>query len=328
MSDDPPVSPSTAASEGVGIEEARAFLADHFGGNVTAVEALRPGGWSSAYGFVGDSVGYVIRFSAHVDDFHRDRLARLYVGPELPIPVVTEIGDAFGNSFAISERLSGTPIDDVEGRQMRDLLPSLFAALDAMRRADVSGTTGYGGWGDDRNAPFPGWDAALLSVSEDLPGSRGGGWRSRLEQSSVGAAMFDEACATLEELARSAPKDRHLIHSDLMNYNVLVSGPNLTGVIDWGCAMYGDFLYDLAWLVFWWPWRPAWRGIDILAEAKRHFDEIGLVIPQFDERLRLCLIHIGLSNLAYVAFIGRWDQAQEVSERTLLFSRGSISGSL
>lgn len=318
----------TSLAEGVGIEAARAFLADRFGGDASNIEALRPGGWSSAYGFMRDHAGYVIRFSAHIDDFQRDRLARRYVTPELPIPVVTEIGDAFSNSYAISERVPGTPIDDVNSRQMRELLPSLFAALDAMRLADVSGTSGYGSWGADTKAHFPSWEAALVSVAEDPPGSRGGGWRSRLERSTVGATMFDEAYATLVALARSAPTDRHLIHSDLMNYNVLVSGPNFTGVIDWGCAMYGDFLYDLAWLVFWWPWRPAWKDIDILAEAKRHYAGIRLDLPHFEERLRLCLLHIGLSNLAYVAFIGRWDQAQEVSERTLTFSRGVAPGSL
>lgn len=307
-------------------EQASAFLADRFGPNATSVEALRQGGWSSAYGFVRDAHGYVIRFSAHVDDFQRDRLAYRYASPGLPIPVVTEIGEAFGIHYAISERVGGVPIDDVDGHQMRSLLPSLFAALDGMRNADVSGTSGYGGWSEDRSAPHESWSTALLAVSEDTGDSRGSGWRSRLESSSVGASGFDEAYATLLELSSSAPSDRHLIHSDLMNYNVLVSGRDFTGVIDWGCAMYGDFLYDLAWLVFWWPWRPAWQEIDILAEAMRHYAEIGLDIPNFDDRLRFSLIHIGLSNLAYVAWIGRWDQAREVSERTLTYSRGTSLG--
>lgn len=311
-------------SPGVTIEQAAAFLLDRFGADATAVETLRQGGWSSAYGFVRHSTGYVIRFSAHVDDFQRDRLAYRYASPELPIPVVTEIGDAFGIHYAISERVSGVPIDDVDGRQMRELLLSFLASLDAMRHADVAGTTGYGGWGDDRNAPHSTWAAALLAVSEDTPGSRGGGWRERLETSPVGSAAFDEAYAALSALASYAPVDRHLIHSDLLNYNVLVSEHEFTGVIDWGCAMYGDFLYDLAWLVFWWPWRPAWKGIDILAEARRHYGEIGLMIPDFDERLRFCLLHIGLSNLAYVAWIGRWDQAREVSDRMSTISRETI----
>ncbi|MDQ3657067.1 MAG: aminoglycoside phosphotransferase family protein, partial [Chloroflexota bacterium] len=235
-------------SPGVTVEQAAAFLGDRFGPDATAIEALRQGAWSSAYGFVRSDTGYVIRFSAHVDDFQRDRLAYRYVSPGLPIPVVTEIGDAFGIHYAISERVAGIPIDDVNGHELRELLPSMLAALDAMRSADVSDTGGYGGWGDDRNAPFPSWEAALLAVSVDSPASRGSGWRERLETSPVGAETFDEAYATLVGLSRYAPRNRSLIHSDLLNYNVLVSDRHLTGVIDWGCAMYGDFLYDLAWL--------------------------------------------------------------------------------
>lgn len=322
---------ATSAPRGatiVTIGQASAFLADRFGSHATSVEALRQGGWSSAYGFARDGHGYVIRFSAHADDFARDQLAHRYASPALPIPIVTEIGEAFGIHYAMSERVSGVPIDDVDGHQMRHLLPSLFGALDAMRNADVSGTTGYGGWDEDRNAPHASWDAAMLAVSEDSGEGRGSGWRDRLERSSVGASGFDESYAALVELARNAPQDRHLIHSDLLNYNVLVTGHKFSGVIDWGCAMYGDFLYDLAWLVFWWPWRPAWKDIDILAEAKRHYEAIGLDITVFDERLRLCLLHIGLSNLAYVAWIGRWDQAQEVSKRTLTFARETSPGTM
>ncbi len=307
----------------ISIEQAAAFLAERFGPNAANVEALRQGGWSSAYGFVRDGQGYVIRFSAHADDFARDRLAYRHTSPDLPIPVVTEIGDAFGIHYAVSERVGGVPIDDVDAAQMRDLLPSLFAALDAMRHADVSGSAGYGGWSETGQGTHASWAEALLAVSEDSGDGRGSGWRSRLEESSVGAASFDEAYAAMVDLAPCAPRDRCLIHSDLMNYNVLVSGNEFTGVIDWGCAMYGDFLYDLAWLVFWWPWRPAWSGIDILVEAKRHHAEVGLDIPNFEERLRFNLLHIGLSNLAYVAWIGRWDQARDVSARTLLYARGS-----
>lgn len=311
-----------------GIDDARSFLTERFGDQVTNVEALRAGGWSSAFGFERNDGRYVIRFSAHADDFARDQLARHHAASGLPVPLVTEIGEAFGRSYAISERATGLPIDDVDERHMRSLLPAVFGALDAMRLADLTGTQGYGNWGADQRASFRSWTEAMLSVDEDPPGSRTHGWRDLLRRSEVGDAAFDESYARLVELVAFAPRDRHLIHSDLLNYNVLVAGNRLTAVIDWGCAMYGDFLYDLAWLVFWWPWRPAWQAIDILAEAKSHYVALGIVIPDFEERLRLCLLHIGLSNLAYVAWIGRWDQARDVSARTLAYARGEAPDNL
>jgi hygromycin-B 4-O-kinase len=135
--------------------------------------------------------------------------------------------------------------------------------------------------------------------------------------SPVGIELFEEAYERLLTLADRIPKERYLIHSDLLHYNVLVHADRVTGVLDWGCGMYGDFLYDLAWLCFWQPWYPAWQGIDFQAEATRHYAEIGLDVPHFEERLRCCQIHIGLAGQAYLAYAGNWTDLQETAQRTL-----------
>ena len=41
--------------------------------------------------------------------------------------------------------------------------------------------------------------------------------------------------------ADSGPQERHLIHSDLLNFNVLVADDLISAVIDWGSSLYGDF---------------------------------------------------------------------------------------
>jgi hypothetical protein len=184
-----------------------------------------------------------------------------FAGPALPIPAVLELGEAFDGYYAIAERVYGGYIDDVDEAQMRSLLPALLAALDAMRLADLSHTTGYGGWDVAGNAPHVSWRSALLDVANDRPGDRIHGWRARLAASAMGSGPFDVAYRRLESLAGGLPDVRCLIHSDLLHYNVLVEGERITGVLDWGCAMTGDFLYDLAWLCFWQPWYSAWQRI-------------------------------------------------------------------
>jgi hygromycin-B 4-O-kinase len=200
---------------------------------------------------------------------------------------------------------------------MRRTLPAIFAALDAARRVDCSASSGYGIWGADGNAPHQSWRAALLAIADDRPGERTHGWRERLVASPTGSGPFDEALARLEALIPDSAPQRHLIHSDLLNYNVLVAGSRISAVLDWGCAMYGDFLYDLAWFAFWAPWYAAWRGIDFRGEAVHHFASIGLAVPQFDKRLTGCQIHIGLAAQAYNAFKERWDALEETARRTL-----------
>ena len=294
-----------------------AFLTARFDGEAGDVASLGAGVWSKAYAFRRAGRDYVIRFGAHREDFAKDRLAAHYACPALPIPRVVEMGEADGGYYVISERIFGEYIDDVDEAQMRALLPALFAALDAARLADLSGTTGYGAWDADGTAPFPSWRAALLDVANDRPVDRIHGWRNRLAASPVGIRPFEEAYACLQALADTAPEARHLIHSDLLHFNVLVEADRISGVLDWGCGMVGDFLYDLAWLCFWQPWYPAWQRIDFAEEARRHYVAIDLDVPDFDERLRCCQIHIGLAGQAYQAYAGDWANLQDTARRTI-----------
>jgi hygromycin-B 4-O-kinase len=301
----------------VDLVQGEMFLAARFGGDGSDVAPLGSGVWSKAFAFRRAGCDYVIRFGAHQEDFAKDRLAARYASPALPIPRVVELGEAFGGYYAISERLFGGYIDDVDETQMHAVLPSLFGALDAIRLADLSGTTGYGPWDADGTAPYPSWRAVLLDVANDRPEERTHGWRERLAASPVGIGPFEKAYAHLLALADRIPEERHLIHSDLLHYNVLVEAERVTGVLDWGCGMYGDFLYDLAWLCFWQPWYSAWRSIDFRAEAMGHYASIGLKVPQFEERLRCCQIHIGLAGQAYQAYAGNWTDLEDTARHTL-----------
>ncbi len=134
-----------------------AFLLRRFGPRATAPVELRGGEWSRAYAFRLDRADYVIRFRALVDDFAKDRLAEAHATPDLPIPRVIEIDEAFGGFYAISERTFSDYLDELDERAMCAVLPSLFAALDAARCTGLSRWTGFGVWGPDGNAPHPTW---------------------------------------------------------------------------------------------------------------------------------------------------------------------------
>jgi hygromycin-B 4-O-kinase len=299
------------------VTDAAAFLVARFGYDVAEVSPLGQGEWSRAYAFQIGDAEYIVRFSGLDEDFHKDHLAAGYSSRDLPIPAITEIGETHNGFFAISERAQGSFLDDLDERQMRAILPALFGALDAARKVDLRDSTGYGSWSWEGNAPYPSWRATLLAIADDRPEERTHGWRERLITSPMGSAPFAEGLARLEALTRYCPEERHLIHSDLLNFNVLVADGCISAVIDWGCAMYGDFLYDLAWLLFWSPWYPDWAAIDFQGEAALHYASIGLDVPHFEERLSCYQIHIGLAAQAYNAFKGRLDALAETARRTL-----------
>ena len=127
--------------------QVQAFLVSHFDRHSSHVERIGAGAWSQCYGFRRGDQELAIRFGQHVDDFRKDQRASSYRTPDLPIPDVLAIGQAFDGYYAISTRVHGVPLERVNAAQWQSVVPSLAAALEAMRLADVSATVGFGGWG-------------------------------------------------------------------------------------------------------------------------------------------------------------------------------------
>ncbi|MCP5065991.1 MAG: aminoglycoside phosphotransferase family protein [bacterium] len=297
--------------------DAHAFLEKHYGRPVEGVEFIGEGAWSRCFGYCDHGRELVIRFGRFVDDFEKDRRASSFDAPALPVPALSEIGQAYGAWFAVSARIRGEPLESCSESEWNAVLPSLFAALDAMREIDLFETTGYGGWDVCGDAPHASWRDFLLAVDRDTPELRTHGWRQRLIDSPGGDQLFSRGYETLAQLIDAVPSGRYVVHGDLINRNVFVAEGCITGIFDWGCSFYGDFLYEIAWLEFWAPWSEAMASLGIPARAREHFTIIGLDVPDFDLRLRACMIHIALDHLAYNAWAGRADSLASVSERML-----------
>jgi hypothetical protein len=117
------------------------------------IEPIVHGEWSRAFGFrAADGSEYVVRFSALEEDFRKDQLAARYAAPDLPVPRILHIGEEFDGYFAIAARSSGAYLDDLDAAGMRRMLPAVFAAIAAMRDADLAHTRGFGVWAQLFNA--------------------------------------------------------------------------------------------------------------------------------------------------------------------------------
>ncbi len=304
--------------------EAQAFLRER-GHDATALEELRGGAWSTVFAFRDGGDDYVVRFHERRDDLEKDRLAERWATPSLRVPHMIEIDDLpEGGAYGIARRVRGGPIDDFDEAGMRAILPQLFEAMDAMRDADLVGTSGYGLWHADGRADRSSWRDAFVGVTATRERAK---QRAMLAQTAVGHVAFDAGIARMGELVRSAPEHRHLVHNDLLYRNVLVDADGIV-VLDWGASIFGDFLYDAALLTFWWPWyRKKWGGIDIRSEIERHYADIGLGIPKFAERLRLCELDIGVVHIAYQAAGGEFGNAAWTARRTADLAKRDLASS-
>lgn len=313
---------NTANGKEVTVEQAHAFLVSHCSTRVTDVALVGEGAWSRCFGFRQGDQALVIRFGNYVDDFEKDQVAYRYATPDLPIPKVSEIGQAFGGYYAISTRVHGVPLERIDAAQWQAVVPSLAAALEAMRTADLSATSGIGGWGVEEKAPGVAWSSHLLAVGNDTPDRRTYGWRKKLAASSLGDATFSWGFDLLQQAVRDSVP-RSLLHCDLINRNVLVDRDQISGVFDWGCSLYGDHLYELAWFDFWSPWHPDLDMAILRAELERRWQEVGYVPSDKEARLLACYLHIGLDHLAYNSYIDDEVNLLATAERmrTLVDSR-------
>lgn len=290
---------------------AATFLTEHLEAEVGPVELLGEGAWSKAYGFAHQGQDLVVRFGRHREDFEKDRRAHAWANGDLPVPEVFEVGPVADGWFALSMRSRGIALEQVDADGWASVLPAVQGMFAALAAIDVPTGTGWGEWGGDGTAPHQTWRAHLLSVAEDPPARRTHGWRRRLASLPDQEVAFSTALGQLEELSQDLPEVRGVVHADLLNRNVLVDGARITAVFDWGCSMYGDPLYDLAWFQFWSPWHPA-------------LDVSGLTPsgPDVDRRLCCCLLHIGLAHIAYNAYLGDVEGGGDVAERTLGLALG------
>ncbi|MGB3327838.1 MAG: phosphotransferase [Thermomicrobiales bacterium] len=316
----------TNSAIAVSLDTLESAIARVLGDTPADLAPLGAGAWSRAFSVTLQGQPLVARVGKPVDDFERDRRAATVSGPDLPVPQVLAIEPVpeLGSELylCVSVRARGTFIDDLDEAGMRALMPSLLATFDAMRAVDLSHTTGFGGWDAQGNAPFATWQEALLAVRIDDPAGRGHGWLRKLEDSRFGLDAWNTLLARQDDaVARIAPHadaiGRHVVHNDMLNFNMLCDGPRISALFDWGCVMTGDPLYDLAWFAFWQPWYPRWQAIDFVGTTRDHLAAIGVPMPGFDDRLRACLLFIALADIAYSASIERWHDVDAKLARSL-----------
>ncbi len=308
----------------VSVFDVEQFLREHLDAGSRDVEPIGAGAWSQCFGFRTIDRDLVVRFGAHVEDFEKDAKASEFDCAALPIPAVLEIGQALGSHFAISERVRGHPLESCSAAQWRGVLPSLIDAMESMREIAVSDTDGWGVWDGRGHARYAGWREFLLSVGDDSPLHRTHGWSQRLRNSPGGDAAFRWGYELLAEIAAdNAP--HNLVHCDLINRNVHVLDDKISGIFDWGCAMYGDHLYELALFEFWAPWHRELDIVSLHELVDQRWIAAGYATTERQERRLACLLHIGLQHLAYNAYLEDWTTLAQVEARmrVLVGERGS-----
>ena len=291
-------------------------LRAEIGEGVDAVAYQCAGTWSKCFTFRLHGVELVARFGPHVVDFAKDRRAAGFAAHGVPVPGFAALFETEDGWCAITERVWGAEIENVNRRGWELIERPLLDAIAAMWTIDLSTATGFGHWDAAGNAPMLTWSSVLLAVAEDRPEARIHGWRHKIGQSPVGLETLRTALAELRPIAGACPHDeRSVVHADLLHGNALVVEDRINGIFDWGASMYGDPVFEPAWVSFWAPWHPGIDGPGFVDRWRVRAMSAERDLSAFDERLRACHLSIGVEHLAYNAYRGRWDVLERVAAR-------------
>lgn len=282
-------------------KDAQNFLQAQLKSEVSHIVTVNGGDWSQAFSFELDGQGKVIRFSQTDEDFRKDQFAHQFCSPQLPIPKIEEIGTAFGGYYAISPKIIGKMIESLSPVEMQQFLPQIFDLFDALRSVDISKTIGFGGWSIQGKGTRDSWQEFLSGVNKFDPASRVD-WRANLTSRPDTYSVFQSVYQEMIKLLEFCPEERHLVHNDLLHFNVLVDQNKVAGVIDWGCSLYGDYLYDLAMFDLWQFYYPSMWGINFKVAAKKFFEQKGIALPHYDQRLKCYQCHLTLDAIKYCVY--------------------------
>jgi len=166
--------------------------------------ALGGGFWSSAYSFSHAGRELVLRFGACKDWFEADRAALAFASPDLPVPEVAEVGEAFDGAYAISVRCYGINLEDVRPDQSDaagPMLASLLAALfEVPKSSDLP--VGWHWRPPRRDLTWRGWLSGRLA---DDPRQEVHGWRAALAVQSGIDRVYRAAEARVRDLIEACP---------------------------------------------------------------------------------------------------------------------------
>ena len=314
----------TAGSQRGGTDPDAAGVSTFLGGvhdaPVTDIEPLSGGFWSSAFAYRCEDRALVVRFGEVREGFESDLAAMAYDRTDLPVPAVFAIGDAFGGSYAISERRYGRFLETVRPDEADAAGPTIVRLLRALRSVPPANV--------ERGNELA-WRDWLVAGLVDDPTQRVGGWRATLAEDPELDRLFRACEVQVQRLAGACPERRDLVHGDLLHANVLVDDDvhRVTAVFSWKCSVRGDFLFDAAWCTFWGAFHPGIAAADVWTRVVRDVDARDDIALLFDaaERHHCYELQIGASHLGWYAWTGDATGLQAAASHTAeVLERGPL----
>ncbi len=269
------------------------LLKDNIDDEFSDLLTLKGGERSQAFSFSTYKGSFVLRIAKeHRDDFEKDSYAyNNFASHYIPIPKILRIGKFSNYKFAISEKLGGKMLVEFADDEVTKLLPSITTSLDSIHNSRTDIGNKYGVWDKDGLAKQNSWEEVILEYFNE----KNKNWNEEFGNTFYDRTFFNNLYSKAERLTKYVPNRHDLLHGDYGFDNVLSDGKIVTGVLDWGSAKYGDFLYDIARLIYW------GQRIDYEGFFKKHYKGNSEAEEHWDEKIACYILWIAAKGLGFYA---------------------------
>ena len=300
-------------------EQVLALLNQHFRAPILDLAPVDGGQVARVFSFRVEEQEYIVRFNLDkmlTSNFPKEMyLARKLAGAALPLAPLLYVGRLGDLHVAISRKMPGKMLQEHTPQEVQALLPQILDLLEMAHSVDISETQRYGVFDDQGRGFDASWHASLLNIAEEEDERNYfGKWHRLFNETFLERDLFEDLYQRMKVLLIHCPEERTLLLRSFTMRNLLAQDGKITAILDLIEASYGDRVYDIVSLDFWWP--PLGIREAFLADQQQR----GHDLPFYAERLLCYECHHALVGLRFYAKSGNergYQHVREIIQRKL-----------
>jgi hygromycin-B 4-O-kinase len=292
-------------------EQVSALLQQHFHAPILDLLPVEGGQVARTFSFRAQEQEYIVRFNADKmfgGNFPKEAyVQRKLAGTALPLAPLLYVERMGDLHVAISRKLPGKMLQEHTPQEVLALVPQILELMAIAHSVDVSETQGYGIFDAQGKGLDASWHTSLLKIAEEEDErDYFGKWHRLFDETFLERDLFEYLYQRMKDLLVFCPQERTLLLSTFTTRNLLAQDGKITAVLDLLDAAYGDRVYDIVALDFWWP--PSGIREAFLADQQRR----GRDLPHYAERLLCYECYHALNGLRFFAKGGN-EQAYQMT---------------
>ncbi len=307
------------------LAEVEEFLRKNVSADIENVEMLKGGEISQAFSIEDNSKSYIIKIRRvrkrfrKKDPFGKEiSVAEILKKQDIqvPIPNIIKYGifkevESEKFIFCIVEKASGKFVHLFPKEKFSLIDRSLIDVLYQIHSVDISSTKGYGNWNKLNEAPLGSMRDHILDVIERQKIYT----NNKFSEGIFEIDLYLQGSTRIKELVKFCSTKRYLVHADYGYDNVLADEDgNITAVYDWEHSLFGDFVYDIAWLDFW-----RFRDENTYSQLyyEKYKDSNKIDFKNYKERLLCYKLYIGMTAAGFFSESNQKDKYLEAKQLIL-----------